>query len=454
MARKSDSPRPSRSEDTQANEQGLPSFATVHVWQIQAVRDILVVAAALGIVWTGYVLRAVTVPLLIALLLAYLFEPLVSKLSRSPRVTRARVVSGLMALVVVLVLATLSVVIPLMVAQSIDLFNDLRGGRIRTNLERASTLIPSGYQDQYRRVIDLLPGGPPTSEALDPSPAAADQLDAAAPQEQAAPLTEERVRELVAEAMLRNPDASAARPPGWSPSWIGLAGAGWHAVLGMLGTVLEAGLLLFLIPFYFFFFSLWYPGFIRFGRNLLPQKNKKQTILLLNKMDAVVSGFVRGRIVISLVMGVLLAIGWMICGVPYALLLGLLIGVFCAVPYLGGIGVPVAVALLFFDRLGDPEHGAWWWAWVLLWPTVVFAIVQVIEGYILTPVISGKVTKLDPVTIIVAVLAGGSVLGIYGMLLAIPIAACLKILFPEVLLPRIHAWAKGDAEDPLPINRG
>ena len=78
---------------------------------------------------------------------------------------------------------------------------------------------------------------------------------------------------------------------------------------------------------------------------------------------------------------------------------------------------------------------------------------QLIEAYSLTPLIAGKVTNLDPVTIIVAVLAGGSVLGIYGMLLAIPLAACGKILFTEVLLPTIFAWTRGEIADPLPIER-
>ena len=61
--------------------------------------------------------------------------------------------------------------------------------------------------------------------------------------------------------------------------------------------------------------------------------------------------------------------------------------------------------------------------------------------------------KADP-AILVAVLAGGSVLGGYGMLLAIPLAACCKILFTDLLMPRIRAWTKGEARDPLPIDSG
>ena len=93
-----------------------------------------------------------------------------------------------------------------------------------------------------------------------------------------------------------------------------------------------------------------------------------------------------------------------------------------------------------------------WWG-IILWPTFVYVIVQIIETYMLTPAIAGKATNLDPVTILVAVLAGGSVGGIYGMILAIPAAACAKILITDVLLPRVKKWVKGEAEDPLPFSQ-
>ncbi len=220
-------------------------------------------------------------------------------------------------------------------------------------------------------------------------------------------------------------------------------------VSGMVGLSVA----LFLIPFYFFFFSIWYPDVLQFLGRMIPQKSKPQVTELLKKMDYVVARFVRGRIVISLIMGVLLAIGWQIRGVPYALPVGMMIGILCAVPYLGGIGVPLAVGLLLVKQMGLPagsEPLAWYW--VILWPTVVFVAVQTFEGYVLTPMIAGKVTNLDPVTIIVAVLAGGSVLGVYSMLLAIPLTACLKIMTTEVLLPKVEQWTRGEVADPLPFD--
>ena len=89
---------------------------------------------------------------------------------------------------------------------------------------------------------------------------------------------------------------------------------------------------------------------------------------------------------------------------------------------------------------------------VILWPSVVFVLVQLIEGYGLTPLIAGKATNLGPVSILVAVLAGGAVGGVYGMLLAIPAAACIKIVITDLLLPRVKQYGRGEAKDMLPIS--
>jgi len=93
------------------------------------------------------------------------------------------------------------------------------------------------------------------------------------------------------------------------------------------------------------------------------------------------------------------------------------------------------------------------WLWIILGPSIVFAIGQFLDGYVLTPIFCGRATDLDPVTIVVAILAGGAVGGLYGMLLAVPAAACIKILLKHVFLPRVREWSAGRAADPLPLSR-
>ncbi len=456
-----------QSEQKFPSERPNVSFERLRIWQIQAVRDVLLVVAVGALLWLGYAMRAVTVPLLVALLLAYLFEPLVARLSRYRKLSRPIVVGGLLATVGLFVVAVLAIVIPAVVRQTSDLVAAYQQGQFRDTAVQLSEYLPETWRTQADTLIEYLPPGPrPSDESIDdagdPAP-----LDAAQPlglsqpsddrpaQNGSTSLDEEgRIRAIVREEIERATGFAAdgegaAEPP---RKWFDLATGGARAVGALLGGIIRLGFLAFLIPFYFFFFSASYPAVANFGRSLIPESNRPRTLELLSKMDRVVAGFVRGRIVIALIMGAMLAIGWWICDVPYSIMLGFVVGVFCAVPYLGTVGIPVAVGLLFFNQLGLPaeERTIWlgWWG-VILWPTVVFGIVQVIDGYVLTPMIAGKATNLDPVTILVAVLAGGSIMGVYGMLLAIPVAACIQILCTDLLLPNVRAWTRGDVADPL-----
>ncbi|MCP3902164.1 MAG: AI-2E family transporter [Planctomycetes bacterium] len=454
MAKK---PTGARSKAATARDPEAPrDVARLHIWQIQAVRDVLLVAAVVGVFWVGYALRAVTVPLLVALLLAYLFEPLIARLCRHPKISRPVAVGGLLATLGLALVIVISLALPLVIGQTRQFVGDVKSGEMRRRIAPLQELIPDSYDEDFHRFLEILPGENGETGQR-PAPATTTEPDATSPPAPAAaPLTTAEVESIVDARLARERqslrDEQAVPRAEGDREGLGLPRGSVQAIFSALGSVVQVGLVTFLIPFYFFFFSVWYSDVVQFLRNLLPEKNKPRTLELLGKMDAVVAGFVRGRIVISVIMGAMLAVGWMICGVPYAISLGLVVGVFCAVPYLGMIGIPVAVALLFFDRY-SPDNAAWWWVWVILWPTVVFAIVQLIEGYVLTPMIAGKATNLDPVTILVVVLAGGSVLGVYGMLLAIPLAACGKILITDMLLPYVRAWTRGERSDPLPIDQ-
>lgn len=414
----------------------------LHIWQIQVVRDVMLVAALVGLVWLGYALRAVTVPLLVALLLAYLFEPLVAGLTRRGRISRAMVVVGILGSVGAVVVAVLAMLLPTVVGETVELLGDFRSGRVRLQVEDLASHVPQAWRDRAQPIIEFLPGGP------GPADGGSDPTDEPAPPFEAGSPGADDLRLMIRQELAR----ARTEDAGQREDWLGVARGGARTVKRVLGGVIKLGFLAFLIPFYFFSFSVSYPAVARFAQSLLPESGRSRTVELLKKMDGVVAGFVRGRIVIALIMGVMLAVGWAVCGVPHSITLGLVVGVFCAIPYLGLIGIPVAVALLAYGELGGQQAGdamAWWQ--ILLWPTLVFAIVQLIEGYVLTPLIAGRATGLDPVTILVAVLAGGTIMGVYGMLLAIPLVACLKIFITDVVLPRVRAWTAGEVADPLPI---
>lgn len=429
-----------------------PPFARLHVWQIQAVRDVLVILAIIALIWAGYAMRAVTVPLLMALLLAYLFEPLVSWLAVRLRISRPLAVGGILLSIGLSVLILLAIVLPLVIGQTIRFVRDVRAGRFETAVVKLKEYVPEEYRGDVERALRWLTPSAAPDQIAD-SPLLERQDEPPAPPSPVAPELDDeaRVRALVREEIAARETSEAPTRP--VATWLGFARAGTEQVFDFLGAIVQLGLLAFLIPFYFFFFSVSFPAVVKFGREMVPVANRPRVFELAGRMDRAIAGFVRGRIMICLLMGVMFAVGWWIVGVPYSIVLGLVIGAFCIVPYLGGVGLPVAIGLLAFDQLQlpDGERMAWWA--ILFWPTLVFAIVQIIESYFLTPMIAGKATNLDPVTILVAVLAGGSVGGMYGMILAIPVAACLKILFTDVLLPKVRSWTRGESADPLPLSR-
>jgi predicted PurR-regulated permease PerM len=463
-------------------EADAPPAARLHLWQIQGVRDALVLLAVFLIVYVGYWMRDVTVPLLIALALAYLFEPLVQSLCRVRGVTRPIAVLILLVTVGLGVSVISALTATVAIGQTVKLINRIRGSDFHAITERAIEYAPEQYRDDLRKGMSWLEGGLDARVDEPPRPTAIllNELGGPPPdpeQHRVAPtedspaielppttLSEEaRIRAIVRSELaaqnvvpdpLAEPEPAPASGAPYGAPWrlLGAIGSTAERVLRFAFGLLQLSIIVFLVPFYFYFFSVSFPRLVEFGRSLVPERNRERTVHLVSAMDRAVSGFVRGRIVIAAIMGILFAFGWWICGVPYAVALGLFVGALSLVPYLGGIGVPIAVGLLLFDQLQlDPSMRWPWWA-IVLWPTVVFIIVQSFEGYVLTPIIAGKVTDLDPVTIVVAILAGGSVAGVYGMLLAIPIAACAKILLKEVVLPSIRAWARGETKDPLPLD--
>src|SRR6185503_13315111 len=100
----------------------------LHVWQIQAVRDVLLITTVVGLVWVGYAMRTVTVPLLVALTLAYLFEPLVARLTRHPRISRPLAVGGLLLTFGGAAVVALAIIIPLVIGQSLQFVEEVRLG--------------------------------------------------------------------------------------------------------------------------------------------------------------------------------------------------------------------------------------------------------------------------------------------------------------------------------------
>jgi len=431
-----------------APEQPRPSdWKQLHLWQIQPVRDALILVAALGLVYLGYVLSVVTVPLLLAMALAYLFEPLVRRLTRTGRIGRPLVAVGIVLVtgVVVVVPVTLGVGFAAVqgvkfasrVAQSTDALSfaiqhpDDEAARARLEASGRSWVEIHKYVvDQQRRAKEW-----EARQATPPAP-------------NAAPLDE---------------PSDSYRLVQWGISWVrenagsigkGVLDVGGGAIGATVGLVGSVGRFLFgafLTAFFFFFCCTSWGGVLNFWEGLIPEQRRSRTIDLLSQMDRVIAGFVRGRLTICGVMIVVYTLGYSLIGLPAPLIIGPIIGVLTIVPYAAGaVGIPLAILLLWLEP-HTGFRGEWWW--IVGSPMVVTGVVQVLDDYVLTPRIQGQATKMDTPTILFASIAGGALAGFYGILLAIPAAACIKILLKEVFWPRFQAWSQGQARDILPIGK-
>jgi predicted PurR-regulated permease PerM len=429
----------------------------LHIWQFQAVRDVLWIAAVWGLLVLGYYLNSVTVPILIALGLAYMFEPLVRKVtSLHKSFTRTRVVTATLAGIVGAIVLIVTLVMPLIYKQTRDF--------VRNRAKYAATLhrvaenpdtpvFMREYIDNAAQFISETVDDPHTESTTVSTKGTTVVVDPAKP------LTQQDVRLIVAEELAKQkanapPDDAISSTLGRVLKWAG----------GFALSMIELAMTLFLIGFFFFFFSTTYPDVVTALRGFVPSANRERFEELSGKMDLAVSGFVRGRITIVCALALVFAIGWTICGVPYGLLLGLLVGLSTIVPYLAGVGLIGAYGLLILKLQGTPGDTIYhqmladgtlaivWWR-VALYPFIVFGLAQILDDYILTPAIQGPATNLSTPMIVVAVIAGGSLAGLYGMLLAIPAAACLRILATDVFWPKVKLWLQGRRSDPLPLSR-
>ena len=175
-----------------------------------------------------------------------------------------------------------------------------------------------------------------------------------------------------------------------------------------------------IIPIYLFFFLLSRaesPSRIEGQLSFVGPQLRQDLVFLGGEFVAIVVSFFRGQLLIGLIMGALLALGFSIIGLKFGLFLGLTLGILNIVPYLGTIiGLIVAVPLALFQ-----PGGGWQLVGLVLFVKVV---VQAIEGWFLTPKIMGARTGLHPVVIIFALFFWGVALdGLLGMVLAIPLTA-------------------------------
>jgi predicted PurR-regulated permease PerM len=192
---------------------------------------------------------------------------------------------------------------------------------------------------------------------------------------------------------------------------------GGAAVTGLLVTLV-------LVPVVMFYLLLdWHPLLARMD-NAVPRAWHDKVAVMATDVDTVLSRFLRGQILVMVVLAVYYSVALTIAGLPSALTIGILTGLLIFVPYLGfatGLVLALLVAALQFAGFGP-----------VIAVLIVFGIGQVLEGFLLTPFLVGSRIGLHPLAVIFALMAFGQLFGFFGILLALPASAALLIGLREV----------------------
>ena len=172
-----------------------------------------------------------------------------------------------------------------------------------------------------------------------------------------------------------------------------------------------------------------YPGIKRGAYRLVPRSRRARVGLIADEILTRVGGYVLGNLATSVIAGVCAAVFFVIADVPYPVALAMLVALLDLIPLVGAtIAAVVCTAVAFFVSVPVGIASA-----------IYFIVYQQVENYVLVPKVMKRTVDISPLATIVAALIGGSLLGILGALLAIPVAAAIQLIGTEVLYPRQDA---------------
>lgn len=161
----------------------------------------------------------------------------------------------------------------------------------------------------------------------------------------------------------------------------------------------------------------------KFFVKILPKTVRPETALLLKRADTQISGYIQGQIIVAMCIGILMTIGFLIIGMDYAVVLGILAMVTSVVPYLGPmIAITPAIIIAIVTS-----------PFMLIKLGIVWTVVQLLEGKFISPQVMGKSLHIHPITIIFVLLVSGKLFGVAGVVLGIPGYAVLKVFVTHII---------------------
>jgi len=209
--------------------------------------------------------------------------------------------------------------------------------------------------------------------------------------------------------------------------WLQAGGFAANVVGGITrsGTLIATWVAnLLLIPVVTFYLLRDWDRFIAAIDHILPREIEPDIAHIASESDKVLGAFLRGQLLVMIALGTVYAVGLWLIGLKFALLIGMLAGLLSFVPYMGfAVGIVVA-SIAMMLQTHDPVQ--------LVWVFLVFGVGQALEGMVMTPLLVGDRIGLHPVTVILAVLAGGQLFGFFGVLVALPVAAVIAVVVRDL----------------------
>lgn len=380
----------------------------------RVVRLGLGIAVILGLVLLLSYLSNVLVPFAVAFLLAYLFNPMVIWLQKIG--LRNRLAAVLLTLFIVLAFICVAgyIIIPMVIGEIQNMFSMVRDLLSNKDITRKVTeYIPEKFLVELRSFID--------SANLHEY------------------LTAERLI-----ASLKDVSEKVL------PIGRGIISTAISVILGVVGLTV--------IFLYLIFLMLDFQQVRRKWKHMIPPQYREPITSFVREFDRNMNRYFRAQASIAAIVGVVFAAGFGIIGLPMGVLLGLFIGLLNMVPYLQTIGLVPAVMLAMAKSL---DTGQSFWL-IMLQVLIVFIVAQAIQDLLLTPRIMGDVTGLSPAIMILSLSIWGKMLGVLGLLIALPMTCLLLAYYKRFILSAGDGEKSGGEEvsedelpgDVLPENQG
>ena len=181
------------------------------------------------------------------------------------------------------------------------------------------------------------------------------------------------------------------------------------------------------------------PRFLNFIQRNLPREHRSELLHVLRDTNVMLGRYIRGQLILVLLMSTITTIALTILGVPYSVLLGVMTGVLETIPFVGPI---TAGAIACLVALGHPNPFDWSQIAYVAVVAVMYTILRHAEDYLVIPTVIGRAVRLHPAIVIFSLLSGGAVFGLLGIVLAVPVAATMRLVL-------IYVRAKLRDEDPF-----